>query len=186
VLRLPGPLVAALLALPASAAPAAPSPESAVAALVSLTPPKGWEKTAYANAGGADAVVAYQDGADRLLARVFGAPGSFYETPRAFLTGPAAATMGRRPRPAGRALVAGRRLRVYRRGYPLADGDPHAVSSGRARMASERFVILPPAPDGRFVVLSYQRESPVPDPELRGEAAWKAFLKSARRKVPRP
>ena len=45
-------------------------------------------------------------------------------------------------------------------------------------LGSELFAIFP-AKGKRFVVLSYVRESPVPD-EGSGEKAWAAFLKTVK------
>ncbi|MBI3564899.1 MAG: hypothetical protein HY079_06875 [Elusimicrobia bacterium] len=166
---------------PAAAAPAPrPSPGAAIAALLTVAAPAGWERTEYANAGGADAVLAFEKGSDRLAVNLYGAPGSFYKTPDEFLKGPAATTMGRPPEKAGTAVVAGAKRARYRHGVPLMDGDPHVPPSGPPRLGRGEFVVLPPAPDGRFLVLSYERLSPVPDPTGDSEKAWKYFLKSAR------
>ncbi|MDE2490883.1 MAG: hypothetical protein KGM24_08545 [Elusimicrobia bacterium] len=171
----------AVLAAAVAAAPAprkTPSPAEAVAALVGVAAPAGWTRSAYSNAGGADPVVAFERGADRLVVRVFGAPGSFYATPADFLKGPAATTLGRRPDRAGSARVSGRRVRVWRRSFPLDDEDPHTPYLRRRRMGGEYFCVLPPAPDGRFVVLSWQRSGPGFDPSHAGKRAWEAFLKT--------
>lgn len=147
-----------------------------VAAMLQWTPPPGWDASDYSNAGGADAVVAYERGADRITLRAYGAPGSDYKSLAKFLAGPAATTMGRAPKKAGSVRVGGRASPLYRREYPLADGDPHAPSSRAPRMARETFCVLPPLPDGRFAVLAYARESPIPDLKGDGEKAWKTFL----------
>lgn len=172
------------LASCAAAAPAlggtAPAPAEAVASLAAFDAPAGWTRAEYANAGGVDAVVAFESGEDRLALKVFGAPGSFYKTAAEFLSGPAATTMGRKPERAGRVAVAGKRLRLWRRGVPLPDGDPHSAYLTRRRMSREVFVILPSAKDGRFLVLSYERRTEVPDPAARGEKAWRSLLKSIR------
>lgn len=158
----------------------APRPSQTIAALISRQPPKGWNVEEYANSGGVDPVEAFVDGVDRIAVRVFGGPGSAYKKPSDFLSGAAAGTMGRKPEAAGSVKVAGRRLAVYKRGFPINLGDPHAPS-GPPMLGREYFVLLP-VPGDRFVVLSYARESPAPDLERRGEEAWKAFLKSV--KVP--
>ena len=172
--------LAAVLALPLAASAAgaadAPAPSRAVAALVSHQAPKGWKTEEYANGGGADPVVAHVDGLDRITVRVFGAPGSGYKTPALFLSGAAASSMGRRPEAAGNVTVAGRRLALYKRGFPIDLGDPHAPS-GPVVLGREIFCVLPVA-GGRFVVLAYSRESPAPDLERRGEKAWENLLKT--------
>lgn len=156
----------------------APTPSQAIAALISRQPPKGWSVEAYANAGGADPVEAFVDGVDRITIRAFGAPGSAHKKPAAFLAGAAASTMGRKPESVGSATVAGRRVTVYKRGFPINLGDPHAPSAPTT-LGKEFFCVLPVS-DGRFVVLSYARESPAPDLERRGEKAWEAFLKTVK------
>jgi len=154
----------------------APTPSQAVAALVVHEPPKGWKHEEYANAGGAEPVVAYSDGLDRITIRVFGAKGSAYRSPASFLAGPAASTMGQKPEAAGGVTAAGRRLPLYRHGFPINLGDPHAAPRPTI-LGREVFCILP-ASGGRFLVLAYARESPAPDLERHGEKAWESFLKT--------
>lgn len=156
-----------------------PAPET-VAGLVEVSPPAGWTRTAYSNSGGADLVVAFEHGADRLVVSVFGAKGSFSKTPADFFAGPAATTMGRPAEKKGEARVGGKRVALFRRRFPLMEGDPHVSSPTKPQMGYESFCILPPAKDGRFVVLSLQRESPIPDLERVGEKAWEAFLRGVR------
>lgn len=156
----------------------APTPSQAISALLSRQPPKGWNSEEYANAGGADPVEAFSDGVDRITIRAFGGPGSAYKKPAGFLAGAAASTMGRKPESVGSATVAGRRLTVYKRGFPINLGDPHAPS-GPPMLGKEFFCVLPVS-GGRFVVLSYARESPAPDLERRGEEAWEAFLRTVK------
>ncbi len=86
--------------------------------------------------------------------------------------------MGRKPETIGAVTAGGRHPTLYRRGFPIDLGGPHAPS-GPPRLGSEVFCLLPAA-GGRFVVLSYARESPVPDRERRGEKAWEAFLKTVK------
>lgn len=168
------------LAAPAWAADTAPpSPSKLIAGFVTFQAPKDWQAEEYANGGGADPVRAFVSGEDRIVVRVFGAPGSGYKTPAAFLNGAAASTMGRKPEKTGEASAGGRTVALYRRGFPIGLGDPHAPSSGAPSMGRETFLILP-ATKGRFVVLSYARESPAPDLERRGEKAWAAFLKTVK------
>lgn len=174
------PLPALFLVLAAAAPLPRPSPGASVAALLSVSAPAGWTRTEYANAGGADAVVAFESGEDRLAVRLYGAAGSFYRAPEDFLKGPAATTMGRPAERAGTAVVAGAKVVLWRHGVPILDGDPHTPSAA-PRLGPAVFCVLPPVPDGRFLVLSYERQSPVPDLAGKGEKAWKSFLKSARR-----
>ena len=157
-----------------------PPPSETIAGLVALVPPEGWSRTAYANAGGADLVVAFEHGADRLVIRVFGAKGSFHKAPADFFSGAGATTMGRAPEMKGEALVAGRRRALYRRRFPLMEGGPHDSSPKKPMMGTESFCVLPPAKDGRFVVISLQRESPIPDLERTGEKAWETFLRGVK------
>lgn len=174
------------LSVAASAATAAnvprtvktPTPSQAVAALISYQPPKGWKVEEYANSGGADPVVAFVDGLDLITVRVFAAQCSEYKTPAAFLSGPAASTMGRKPETAGSITTAGRRLMLHKHGFPINLGDPHALS-GPTMLGREVFCILP-ASNGRFIVLSYAHESPAPDMEHHGEKAWETFLKTVK------
>lgn len=158
-----------------------PAPGDAVLSAWRFAAPAGWRRVDYANAGGADAVVSFEKGSDRLTLRLYGAPGSFYKTPEAFFSGPAATTMGKAPDRAGTATVDGRSVAVYARRYPLADGDPHTVGPATARFGDEKFCVLPPGADGRFVVAGYSRESPIPDTKGVGEKAWKSLLKSLKR-----
>ncbi|MEK7383540.1 MAG: hypothetical protein AAB262_09680 [Elusimicrobiota bacterium] len=156
-----------------------PDPEI-VAGLIQIAPPAGWRRTTYSNAGGADLVVAFERGADRLLVQVFGAKGSYYKNPADFFAGPAATTMGRAPERTGEATVAGRPLALYRLHFPLMEGGPHDSTRRELRMGVETFCVPPPFQDGRFIVLSLQRESHVPDPDRVGEKAWEAFLRGVR------
>lgn len=172
------PLLLAFLCL-AAPSRAADKPRQTIARNVSFQAPKGWQAEEYANGGGADPVQAFASGEDRIVVRVFGAPGSGYKDPAAFLGGAAASTMGRRPEKAGETTVAGRSTVLFRRGFPLNQGDPHTPSGGQPPLGREIFLILT-APNGRFVVLSYARSTPIPDLERRGEKAWAAFLKTVK------
>jgi hypothetical protein len=166
---------------PAAEVHVSTTPSKIAAALLDWTAPSGWTESEYSNAGGADLVIAYERGIDRIEIKIFGAPKSFYRAPEDFLAGPGATTMGRAPEKSGSARVAGRAVTVYRRQYPMAGGDPHAFSPGPPRMGRETFCVLPPFPDGRFAVLSYARESPAPDITGGADKAWKAFLSGVRR-----
>lgn len=175
-------LLAVLLCLAApswAAEKKPPSPSKAISAVVRFQPPAGWIAEAYANSGGADPVQAFASGEDRIIVRVFGAPGSAYPDPAAFLSGAAASTMGRPPEKTGETSAAGRRLPLYQRGFPINAGDPHAPSPPQPPLGREIFIVLPSS-KGRFAVLSYARESPAPDLERRGEKAWRAFLKTVK------
>lgn len=152
-------------------------PGAALRAVASFAVPAGWKATDYANEGGVDAVLELRKGLDRITLRLFGAKGSAYKQPDAFLRGPAATTMGKAPEAVGVAVVAGEKRAVYRHGYPVMLGDPHAASSGRPEMAREHFVVVP-LRDGRFLVATHSFESPVPSYEKDGEKAFDAFLKS--------
>jgi len=155
------------------------TPAQAVAALVSFSAPKGWRVVDYANAGGADPVLRFEDLSDAVQIRVFGAPGSDYPTPKDFLAGPAATEQGAAPSAAGTVTVAGKKLELHRRRFPIEVSDPHRPSPGKSIMGTEAFCVLP-LKDGRFAMLAYRRESPVPDLHRKGEKAWEAFLKTVK------
>lgn len=152
-------------------------PSEQIRAQLRFRAPEGWKPVAYANAGGADPVLRYEDASDAIQIRVFGAPGSDYATPKAFLAGPAGSERGAAPVSAGFASVAGGKRALYRRGFPIATPDPHGPSSPVALQGRETFLVLP-LEGRRFAVLSYRRSSPIPDPRERGEKAWAAFLKT--------
>ena len=154
------------------------TPAAAVAALVHFTAPKGWATSDYANSGGADPVVRLANLSDAITLKVYGAPGSAYATPEIFLTGPAATSQGAAPIKDGTVSVAGRKLTLYRRRFPINVPNPHGPPAP-LMLGSEMFAILP-ASGKSFVVLSRVRESPIPDIESRGEKAWAAFLKSVK------
>lgn len=154
-------------------------PGAALRAVASYAAPAGWKAADHANEGGADAVLEFRKGLDRITLRLFGAKGSAYKNPDAFLRGPAATTMGKAPEAVGVAVVAGEKRAVYRHGYPIMLGDPHAASSGRPDMAREHFVVVP-LRDGRFLVAAHAFESPIPSYEKDGEKAYEAFLKTLR------
>jgi len=171
---------AALLYLAASgqaAATKAPAKTETLSAYVRFQAPKDWRVEEHANSDGADPVKSFVSGEDRLSVRLFGASGSAYKTPAAFLSGAAASTMGRKPEKMGKTRTAGREVVVYQRGFPLNMGDPH-TPSGRQQLLGREIFVLVPAAKGRFVVISYARESPAPDLLRRGEQAWEAFLKT--------
>lgn len=155
------------------------TPTQAVAALLRFTPPKGWTPVEYANAEGADPVLRFENLSDAVQIRVFGAPGSDYRTPEDFMAGPAATEMGAAPAAAGTASVAGRKLALHRRRYPLESPNPHGPPSPKSPMGSEVFCVLP-LKDGRFAVLAYRRATPLPDLSQKGEKAWAAFLKTVK------
>lgn len=158
------------------------TPAQAVASLLSFTPPKGWTVDSYANAGGADPVLRFEDLSDAVQIRVFGAPGSDYPTPKDFLAGPAASEQGAAPSTAGTVTVAGRKLELHRRRFPIEVSDPHRPSPGRSLLGTELFCVLP-LKDGRYAVLAYRRASPIPDLHRKGEKAWESFLKTVRPKT---
>lgn len=163
-----GLLLATLLSSPALAA--AP-PAQAVSALLTFTPPKGWALESYANADGADPVLSYSKGADAVQIRAFGAPGSDYPAPKDFL--------GEDVPGEDSVTVAGRKLPLYRRRFPLEIRDPHRPSKGKIPQGTELFCILP-LRDKRYAVLSYRRESPAPGLDGSGQKAWEVFLRTVR------
>lgn len=171
-------ILAAALILGARAAACAAeekTPARAIAELLSFRAPKGWTLDEYANAGGADPVVRFENLPDAVQVRLFGAPGSDYPTPEDFLLGAEASE-------AGAATVAGRKLALHRRRFPLEARDPHRPSAGKSPLGTEVFCVLP-LKGGRYAVLAYLRESPIPDPRRKGEKAWEAFLKTVRPKA---
>ena len=180
-----------LLAAPAACASAAPLPAAgpsaeAVAALVKFKAPARWHRSDYANSMGSDPVVAFERGSERIAVYAYGAPGSAYATPEAFLKGPAASTMGRPPVRDGSATIGSKELPLYRRGYPLMDTDPHIPATRPPRMGDEIFCLLPPTSDGRFAVLVHDQNLPKTGPSAAGGAVWKSFLKSVRPAGPKP
>jgi hypothetical protein len=163
-------------------APAPAGPAAQMRAAVSFSAPKGWTEEAHAN--GPDPVLTLKDGLDRITLRLYGAKGSAYAGPDAFLRGPSAGTLGAAPKAVDEAAVAGESRPIWEHAYPIMLGDPHVPASGlRPPMAKERFVLLP-LPRGLFVVAGYAYESPVPPVEAEGEAAFRAFLKTLRPAVP--
>lgn len=173
-------LTAAARAAEAKADPNTPA--RAVAALVAHAPPRGWTVASYSNSGGADPVLRYEKLSDALIIRVFGAPGSAYASPRAFLSGPAASSLGAAPREKGKVASAAGKLKAYRRDYPMAASDPHGPAAP-SLTSTEIFAVLPlKAP--RFAVVSWRRETPAPDLQRTGEKAWAAFVKSVRPAAP--
>jgi hypothetical protein len=180
-------LLAAALILAAAAGATAEekvktkTPAQAVGALLAFTPPKGWTASGYANAEGADPVVRFEKLSDAVVIRVFGAPGSAYATPKDFLAGPAGSDQGAAPESAGTAAVAGKKVELHRRSFSIEASDPHRPSPGRSLKGSEVYGVVP-LKKGRFAVLAYRRESPIPDIDQAGEKAWTAFLKSIRMK----
>ena len=101
------------------------TPAAAVAVLVRFTAPKGWTASDYANSGGADPVVRFENLSDAITLKAYGAPGSAYATPEVFLTGPAATSQGAAPTKEGTVSIAGRKLTLYRRRFPVSVPDPH-------------------------------------------------------------
>jgi hypothetical protein len=173
--------LSALAACASAAPPPAAKPSAdAVAALVKFRGPASWHRSDYANSMGADPVVSFERGSERIAIYAYGASGSAYKTPDDFLKGPAASTMGRPPVRDGAATIAGREQALYRRGYPLTDTDPHVPQTQAPRMGEEVFCVLPPAADGRFVVLAHDQNIPATETSASTGAAWLAFLKTVR------
>jgi hypothetical protein len=179
--------LAALVAASAAAAPAPAAKPSAdaVAAVVTFRDPSRWHRSDYANSMGADPVVSFASGSERISVYVYGAPGSAYKTPDDFLKGPAATTMGKAAERAGSVAVGGRQVAQYRRRYPLGDEDPGKPEAAPPRMGEQLFCILPPLADGRFAVLAHDQNRPAPGPSS-GGSAWKSFLKTVKRAGPKP
>lgn len=174
-------LLPAVLLLSAVLAPAAEpkTPSQAVAAVLSFKEPKGWTLDQYANAGGADPVVRYENLSDAVQVRLFGAPGSDYPTAKDFMAGAASSEEGHAPSAAGTAVVAGKTLPLYKRRFPMEARDPHRPTAPSSLKGTEIFCVLP-LKGGRYAVLAYRRETPVPDMKRKGEKAWEAFLKTVR------
>ncbi|HXT02176.1 MAG TPA: hypothetical protein VN915_16000 [Elusimicrobiota bacterium] len=182
--------LAALVGAASALAVAAPAPASkpsadAVAAVVSFRDPLQWKRSDYANSMGADPVVSFAKGSERISVYVYGAPGSAYKTPEDFLKGPAATSMGRPAERIGDTRVNGRNAALYRRSYPLGDYDPDKPETGPARLGEQLFCVLPPAADGRFAVLAHDQNRPRPGTGSGGDA-WKAFLKTVKPAGPKP
>jgi hypothetical protein len=154
------------------------TPSQTVAEHVTFTAPKGWTPEEYANSGGADPVVRYENLSDSLVVRVFGAPGSAYATPNDFMAGPAASSLGSPPEAEGFVAAGGKKLKAWKRRWPIVPSDPHGHAAP-ALYGVERFAVLPLS-GARFAVLSWQRASPAPDLQRTGEKAWAEFLKTAR------
>jgi len=163
-------ILAAVIASALAGAGEAPVPQTFGSAR--YVEPAGWQ------AEKSDSSLRFSRGVDVIKARWFGGKGSRYAAAGDYLVGFEATTMGKTPEKARLAKVAGRKVWVYRHGYPIDLGDPHAASPGPVQLASEEFCILPMGT--RFLVLSWAHESPVPDPEAAGEKAWEAFLSSLR------
>ena len=147
---------------------------SEIDSLLRYSLPDGW--SVERKAAATDPSIRADDGNDIIKIRLYGGKGSRYAAPENFIEGFEAMTMGRPPESKGEMKVAGRVATVYSHGYPIELGDPHAVGGAPPKMAREQFLILPAG--RRFVVLSYARETSIPDPARAGEKAWAAFLKS--------
>lgn len=170
-------LAAALLLVSVGAARAAKpakkekTPAQAISALLSFKAPNGWKTVEYANAGAADPVLRFERGSDAILIRAYGAPGTDFPTPGDLIDG---AVYGTAP-----LVVAGNKVELRRRRFPIKPADSHHPSSANELLGVEEFCILP-LKEGRFAVLAYRRESPIPDIERKGEKAWASFLKTVR------
>ena len=108
-----------------------------------------------------------------LTVKLFGGPGSEYETPAAFLDGFGARTMGAPAVRIGTATAAGAPLYEYR--YPVELGDPHAASPVPPVLARAEVCLIPAGK--RFFAVSYAYEAIIPDPRLNGQGFWRDFLK---------
>ena len=172
-----------VLAAWAAAAPAAAAQESRVndrtedfIGLARYQAPAGWDVDADTTAP--DAYARFRLGEDAIAIRAFGGPGSAYANQAEFLAGPSARTLGKPPKRAGQAKVGTAKLPLFRRGYPIRMGDPRRRGAPAGPLADEVFCVLPAGE--RFLVLSYARENPAPDPKAGGRKAWEAFLGSLR------
>ncbi len=141
--------------------------------LASYAPPKGWKLE---KSSAADPSVVIKNLRHVIRIRLFGGKNSRYGEPSDFLDGFQARTMGRPPRKGRVVKVSGIRTRIFNRRYPINLGDPHEAGTGDPDMADEEFCFVPVG--GRFFVLSYALESPMPDLDDLEGAAWKSFLKS--------
>ena len=175
--------VLALVAAWACAAPAAAAQESRVndrtedfIGLIRYQAPPGWDVDSDTTAP--DAYARFRLGEDVIAIRAFGGPGSAYADQAAFLESPSARTLGKTPRRAGQAKVGTAKLPLFRRGYPIRMGDPRRRGAPAGPLADEVFCVLPAGE--RFLVLSYARENPAPDPKSGGRKAWEAFLRALR------
>ncbi len=145
-------------------------------ALVEL--PEGWsvEKETAA----AQPWIRLHRGRHEIGIRVFGGPTSRYATPAAFLDSFEARTKAALADKVGKVRVLGVKTVLYRRGYPVDLGDPHATGGPEARMAREDFCLAPAGK--RFYVLSHSDESHPPDPEKTEEKDFQRLLRSFRLK----
>lgn len=136
--------------------------------------PAGWSVAKSSARKGPE--LRFAKGADVIRLRRLGGPGSRYKGPADYLAGFEATTMGKPPEKVRQTKVAGKKVWVYRHGYPIVLGDPHVQDPSPPRLAREEFCVIPYR--GQFFVLSWAWESPVPDLESAGEDAWRAFLSS--------
>ncbi len=160
----------------------AKTPGQAVREYLVVKGPAGWSAEEYSNAEGADPVVRFQSLSDAVVIRLYGAPGSDYPKAESFMAGPGATEAGAAPVDAGSVVVAGKKLALLKRRFPIVQADPHRPTPGRSLMGTELYCLLP-LKDGRYAVLAYRRETPVPDMDRKGEKAWEAFLKTVRPKM---
>ncbi|HBL19072.1 MAG TPA: hypothetical protein DD417_20510 [Elusimicrobia bacterium] len=169
-------LLAAVIASALAGAGEAPVPQPVQETLgaARFSGPAGWESEKSGTA--ADPGVRFSRGLDVIKVRLLGGKGSRYAGPDAFLKGFEATTMGKAPERVRQVKAGGRKVWVYRHGYPVDLGDPSAPPAGAPALASEEFCVIPLG--GKFFVLSFAHESPIPDPEAAGEKAWAALLAS--------
>lgn len=138
--------------------------------------PRDWTVQRSSRAG--DSIVTLTSGAHLLRVRLLGGKDSKYLAPKNFLESFEAGTYGNGPAKKGTVVVAGARRPLYVRSYAIRLGDPH-VPTLKPVLAEERFVIVP-AQDGKYFVLSYAWEDPIPELGDEGEQAWTALLSSFR------
>ena len=149
---------------------------------IGYSAPSGWELER--NKPGREPELRFSKDLDAIKIRLRGGKGSRYASASDFVQGFEATTLGRPPEKLRKIRVAGRRVWLYRHGYPVMLGDPHMQDPRPPQLAQEEFCVIPWG--GKFWVLSWTLDSPVPDPEAAGERAWELFLSSFVLKEGRP
>ena len=74
------------------------------------------------------------------------------------------------------AIIAGRKVLIYRRKIPLVLPPPG--EGGPYTMATEEFCVVPAGK--KFFILTYSYGDNMPDPSYDGNKAWRKFLKEFR------
>jgi hypothetical protein len=169
-------LLAAVIASALAGAGEAPVPQPVLESFgpARYAAPADWE--AERKDAAVDPSARYSRGLDVIKIRLLGGKGSRYSGPADYLKGFEATTMGKAPEKVRQVKAGASKVWLYRHGYPVDLGDPSAPPAGAPALASEEFCIVPHG--GRFFILSFAHESPIPDPEAAGEKAWALFLAS--------